>query len=298
MKANASEHIVVGIATAGRRDVLDKMLWQLTLQRKLPDCVIICPAADYDFDESIISKLPYPIEVVRGARGLCAQRNLILKKISDDGLVVFFDDDFYPAVDFLEKTISCFLASPDFVAMTGIVIVDGALGPGIEHDEALRILSSDSECTDLTPNTIYNVYGCNMAFRASTIRDSRAAFDENLPLYSWLEDVDFSRSMSAKGAIGQSRSLRGVHLATKRGRTSGVRFGYSQIANPIYMAKKGTFAWSRAFSQMGRNVTANLARCVNPEPWVDRRGRLKGNLTAFSDLFRGRLHPRRILDIS
>lgn len=298
MKTNANEHIVVGIATAGRRDVLDKMLWQLTLQHKLPDRVIICPANDHDFDESIISKLPYPIEVVRGARGLCAQRNLILKKISNGGLVVFFDDDFYPARDFLEKTISCFLASPDFVAMTGIVIMDGALGPGIEHDEALRILNSDSECTDLTPSTIYNVYGCNMAFRVSNIQNSNAAFDENLPLYSWLEDIDFSRLMSAEGAIGQSRSLRGVHLATKRGRTSGVRFGYSQIANPIYLAKKGTFAWSRAFSQMCRNMAANLARCVNPEPWVDRRGRLKGNLAAISDLIRGRLHPRRILDVS
>jgi len=35
----------------------------------------------------------------------------------------------------------------------------------------------------------------------------------------------------------------------------------------------------------------------HPEPWVDRRGRVRGNLMAFRDLLRGRLDPRRILEI-
>ena len=40
-----------------------------------------------------------------------------------------------------------------------------------------------------------------------------------------------------------------------------------------------------------------LLRSLAPEPWVDRRGRLRGNLIAIADLLRGRMHPLRVLDL-
>jgi hypothetical protein len=42
---------------------------------------------------------------------------------------------------------------------------------------------------------------------------------------------------------------------------------------------------------------ANLARSLYPEPWVDRKGRLKGNAMALMDLVIGRISPRRILQL-
>ena len=287
--------LIVGIATAGRREVLSNTLQQIAHQQALPDRVVVCPASDEDFDLSVITKLPYPVEVVRGARGLTAQRNLILSKSTESDFIVFFDDDFYPAYDFLAKTIECFQFSPDLVAITGKVIADGTLGPGISHSEALKILAADVSTQSPTLTTVYNAYGCNMAFRMASIVKAKILFDENLPLYSWLEDVDFSRALSANGKIELNDSLRGVHLATKRGRTSGLRFGYSQIANPLYLVNKGTFSRWRALQQICRNVIANLVHARSPEPWVDRRGRLKGNFIAFNDALRGQLHPRRIL---
>jgi hypothetical protein len=89
--------------------------------------------------------------------------------------------------------------------------------------------------------------------------------------------------------------LRGVHLGIKLGRTSGVRFGYSQIANPIYLIRKGSMPRRHANKIMLRNLAANLARSLYPEPWVDRRGRLKGNLLALFDMLRGRISPNQIL---
>jgi hypothetical protein len=90
-------------------------------------------------------------------------------------------------------------------------------------------------------------------------------------------------------------SARGVHLGMKSGRQSGLRLGYSQIANPVYLVRKGSFAWRRAMGQIGRNIAMNVALSLRPEPYVDRRGRLRGNVIAIRDLARGRLHPRRIL---
>jgi hypothetical protein len=46
-----------------------------------------------------------------------------------------------------------------------------------------------------------------------------------------------------------------------------------------------------------RNVLANLARTFRPEPWIDRKGRLKGNVLALRDLVTGRISPQRILEL-
>jgi hypothetical protein len=94
-----------------------------------------------------------------------------------------------------------------------------------------------------------------------------------------------------------SAALRGVHLGIKLGRTSGVRFGYSQIANPVYLIRKGSMSWRHANKLMWRNIAANVARSFFPEPWVDRKGRLKGNVLALMDIIRGRSSPGRILQL-
>jgi hypothetical protein len=122
-------------------------------------------------------------------------------------------------------------------------------------------------------------------------------FDENLPLYGWQEDTDFSRRLLPYGRLAKSAALRGVHLGIKVGRTSGVRFGYSQIANPVYLIAKGSMSWRHAGRLMWRNFAANSVRCIYPEPWIDRKGRLKGNFLALIDMALGRISPLRILQL-
>jgi hypothetical protein len=86
----------------------------------------------------------------------------------------------------------------------------------------------------------YKGYGCNMAPRLVPLHRHSLRFDEDLPLYGWLDDVDLCRRLSAYGRIVKNWNMIGVHLGTKRGRTAGIRLGYSQIANPIYLRRKGT----------------------------------------------------------
>jgi hypothetical protein len=93
----------------------------------------------------------------------------------------------------------------------------------------------------------------------------------------------------------QVATARGVHLGAKSGRTSGKRLGYSQVMNPVYLARKGTYPWKRALRSISRHLAINLVRSVRPEAWVDRRGRLLGNGLALIDLCRGRIVPERIL---
>lgn len=141
---------------------------------------------------------------------------------------------------------------------------------------------------------IYNAYGCNMAIRMSIVRAAALRFDENLPFYGWLEDVDFSRLLAHYGQVVSARQLEGVHLGTKGGRSGGLRLGYSQIANPLYLMRKQTMSVPQATMQIARNLVANMIKVWRPEPWVDRKGRLRGNVIAFRDLLKGRLSPQNI----
>jgi hypothetical protein len=44
-------------------------------------------------------------------------------------------------------------------------------------------------------------------------------------------------------------------------------------------------------------MAMNIVHAPRPEPYVDRRGRLRGNLLALADLLRARMAPERVLDL-
>lgn len=296
---NRPPRLAIGIATAGRRAQMPLTLAQLARQDTLPQRIIICPASRDDYDPASAPPLGCPIEVLHGPRGLTQQRNRILESCPDIDVLVFLDDDFYPATDYVRQVLALFAAHPDIVVATNHPLRDGATGPGIPHELAIEILAAQagrSSGPRLIKST-YGGYGCNMAIRVAPALAHGVRFDANLPLYGWLEDIDFSRRMAVHGRIANCSSLIGVHLAVKHGRTSGLRFGYSQVANPLYLSRKGSLSASYSLRHLARNVAKNLLHVAHPEPWVDRRGRLRGNLIAFGDLLRGRLDPRRILHL-
>jgi GT2 family glycosyltransferase len=292
-------NIVVGIATVGRREVLSETIELLAQQTRLPDRLVICPVTDKDVDLACLQRFPVATSVVSGVIGSSAQRNRIIAEIAEADVVVFFDDDFFPRDDYLEQVEKIFIVHRDVAAATGRPIEDGINGPGLGIDHARSIVAQAAQSSPedgALPET-FGTYGCNMAFRMAPVREQAIRFDENLPLYGWQEDIDFSSRLSSYGRIVESSLLKGAHLGAKGARSSGVRFGYSQIANPIYLIRKGTMPWSYARSIMWRNLAANLVRSFHPEPWIDRRGRLKGNLLALLDTFMGRVSPRRILQL-
>jgi GT2 family glycosyltransferase len=291
--------IVVGIATSGRREVLARNVSALASQTRLPDRILICPVKPGDVDEIALRKFPKPTLVVSGPVGLPAQRNRILAECKTDDIIVFFDDDFLADDRYFEHLEALFVSHPDIVAVTGSLIADGARGPGLSLEEGLALLAAYRASSGLGDDLIeyYGTYGCNMAFRLKPVIEHDILFDENLPLYGWQEDIDFSLRVRPYGRIVKSAGLRGVHLGIKLGRTSGVRFGYSQIANPVYLIRKGSMSWRHANKLMWRNIAANIARSFFPEPWIDRRGRLRGNMLALVDIVRGRSSPARILQL-
>jgi len=291
--------LAVGIATVGRPKILAETLRQLARQTRMPDMVFVCPARPEDFDQRDAADLPFPVTVVRGRLGLCGQRNTILDASAGFDLMIFFDDDYFPSRAFLEEAERCFGNRPDTVAASGRVIADGVTGPGIDVAAARAILASDEArkpaggCVEQ-----YAAYGCNMVVRLAPIHAHGLRFDEDLPLYGWLEDIDFCRRLAPFGRIVKNQQMAGIHLGHKGGRPKGLPLGYSQIANPLYLCRKGSYRLDHALENMAKNFAANCGKLFWPEPWVDRRGRLGGNLLALADLLRGRLDPRRVRRLS
>lgn len=286
--------IFIAIATVGRAELLRKTADMLADQSRPADGVLVASVTPQDVAGLELAR-GNP-EIVFSQKGLCRQRNRALEALEGRAdIVIFFDDDFIPAPDYIANVERLFARNPRIVGITGDLLADGVLRGGYTIAEALEIIAQRP--VGLLPGATerHELYGCNMAIRLSAAAGMR--FDENLPLYGWQEDVDFTNRLGRRGRMIASTRVTGVHLGVSGGRTSGKRLGYSQVANIIYLKRKGTMRPDFGTRLMAKNVLANVVRSLKPEPRIDRRGRLLGNMLAVIDCFRGRLDPRKVLEM-
>jgi GT2 family glycosyltransferase len=286
--------IIVIIPTFGRRGLATHVLRQLARQTRLPDEVILSAP-----DESHVERvegLPFTMSYAFGPAGLCSQRNTAMAgALGRCDFISFFDDDFIPADTYLEKLVEGFESHPEWVVVMGRVLKDGAQGEAISPDEALELIRDPPPDNSPLVRHHPGAYGCNMAIRAAVVGSLR--FDERLVLYGWQEDIDFTHQLLRYGHVVYYREPSGVHLGVKGGRVSGVKMGYSQVINPIYLMRKGTMPKGFALKLIGRNLVANVVKSLRPEPWIDRRGRLFGNFVAIRHLVSGRIEPEYVLKL-
>ena len=283
--------IHVAIATTGRPAIVAQVVRHLAHQDRRADGIVVVGAAQEDIAE--LEGCRSKLQILLADRGLCKQRNAALRHIgTGSDVIVFLDDDFVPARDFLRRLESLFRYRPEVVGATGILVADGAHGSPIGFEEAVDRLDTLGERPADRMIECRSLYGCNMAFRLDAAEGLR--FDERLPLYGWQEDVDFTYQLGWRGKLVKTSELTGIHLGSRSGKTSGVRLGYSQVANIAYLLRKGTIHGLTGRALMMRNITANVVKSVMPEKDIDRRGRLAGNFLAARDVLRGRIEPERI----
>jgi glycosyltransferase involved in cell wall biosynthesis len=291
-----STKIGVIIVTKGRPEIVSRAVAWLQYQSRVPDIIVVAGSEERDVDEAILKA--NRVDIIFGPTGTTKQRNngldLIQSKVD---YVVFFDDDFIPSRFWIERLCELTATWPDLACVSGQVVADGIKGPGYTWDAGKDLIQKqdhNAESVRITSSRFVEgrpPYGCNMAFRADAIGESR--FDERLVLYGWQEDIDFGNRIAKSGRMVWTDFVWGVHLGIKAGRVSGVRFGYSQVVNPLYLRKKGTMTSRKAATLITRNVIANCARTIWFDPLVDRPGRLKGNVLGFADWLSGVLTPER-----
>ncbi len=281
--------VSVIICSHARPQMLSETLAALARQTQTPDEIILSVVTETDLPEC-----GPQIRVCTGTKGSCVQRNRALDRLwASTDIVVFIDDDYLAHPTAIAEIVQAFQTHGDVVGITGHLLADGIGTGGLTAQQARDILrDAPAAAPEILQDNMPALYGCNMAFRADALRDIR--FDEAMPLYGWQEDVDFSARVSGRKI--KIATWRGVHCGVRAGRTAhGGPLGYSQIANPFYIWRKGSITVGFALRLMGRNLISNAYRSLRPEPWIDRRGRLWGNALALWDVVRGRSRPDRIL---
>jgi hypothetical protein len=300
------------VATKGRAAEVSTLLTLLMRQTLRPEFTVIIGGEFGDI--AGLNRHPLidrgeGIAIVSPRVGSASQRNYGVDVLRQRGafdagkgrfFCAFFDDDFRMADDWLARASERLLVG-DVVGLTGKILGDGVMKGGYTEKVAESFLAG--QClpephwaSGSSEFEVGSVYGCNMAFLDTVIRSQR--FDENLPLYGWQEDRDYTGQAKRLGAVIYFPLAMGVHLgAPSGGRMCGTRFGYSQLANPIYLLKKGTvdYKWSAYF--IARALASNIVHSLCKKSAVDYRGRLHGNMIAIWDFLCMRSDPRRILSM-
>jgi hypothetical protein len=282
--------IAVIVATKGRPSTTGELLRLLERQTLRPAVVIFSATEAADIGGPVGTTLN--VEFIYGSAGSTIQRNRALDWIAHGAdFVVFFDDDFAPSRTWLAQCAQAFQADSSIAGLSGHVVYDGAQSGEISWQQADALLERPSVSNHEDSFERNGLYGCNMAFRSTAIRGMH--FDERLVLYGWLEDKDFSRRTGRVGRLIGVRSMLGVHLGMRSGRTSGRRLGFSQVVNPWYLRRKGVMSSKEAWTNIVRALLTNGVKSLWPEKDIDRRGRFHGNLIAVGSLMRGDCRPER-----
>jgi glycosyltransferase involved in cell wall biosynthesis len=274
-------HAVI-IPSVGRAAILDDVVRSLSTQTVQPDRVLVVVSAD----EDVPNQRDWPgVEVIYSERGASRQRNAGIDALDDNvDLVTFLDDDIELHPEYIARSQEFSVARPDVVLFSGHLLADGAVSGQISRQEARVMLAAWSP--QLGVRDWPRAYGCNMTARGAVAKVVR--FDERLPLYSLFEDRDFSVRATRYGKITHTLGAGAVHLATKTGRVSERRLGFSQTVNSHYLWRKRTLTTREFVALWTRILLANLGGWIGRDRNADRKGRFLGNLMGVREvLFRG-----------
>jgi GT2 family glycosyltransferase len=290
--------MTVAIASVDRSRILHETVAGLLEQSVRADEILLCIASPEDCLPET-AQLP-TVRVIVGPRGLTLQRNRVLDAIDEaGGIVVFLDDDVELDPRYLENALRFMESNPNVAAFSGFAIADGFEAGEIARERAKRLIAEYSPAPNREVREMTGLYGCNMAMRASIAQAVR--FDERLRLYALFEDVDFGERMKKHGRVVSFPDCRLVHLAVRSGRISARRMGYAQIANPVYLLRKGSVNRTYLLILLRNVVLANLAGLLiahRGKSRLQRMGQLAGNVRAILDLIRFGAQPERIAGVS
>lgn len=208
------------IATYNREKELSQCLYHIEQAALKPQRVIIIDATpDYRFDYKGNLNILYKNSSEQGSS---VQRNEGIECLLDNtDIVTFLDDDFYVDEDYFANLYSAFERDETLVGAGGALRRDG------------DFVTQNMPQNDKDVNSLY---GCNMSFRVAQIGDTR--FDENLKLYAFMEDWDFSYRMAQKGSMKRLWNCTGEHDRAPNKPVDDRKMGYMIVANSCYLKRK------------------------------------------------------------
>ncbi len=295
-------NISVVICSVNRPEILhDTVLSVLGQTLKPVEIMIVSPGSEHVLEKTLEIK---DVRFFLATLGLPAQRNTGLDQIGEEcNLVAFFDDDIELSTSYLKEIANLFEENVDILIASGRLLHDGGRGAIITREQARGLCQEYDRHTELVtampciPSD--SAYGCNMVVRYAATKSVR--FDEGLPLYAWLEDRDYSHRITRSQHLPvKYEGAVAVHLGSRSGRIGGVRIGFSEIVNPLYLwAKNRTFTLRYMIVQYWiRCLVGNILGALKRDSEYDRIGLLKGNFLGLQHLLSGSCDPAHITKLA
>jgi glycosyltransferase involved in cell wall biosynthesis len=295
-------NISVVICSVNRAAILHETVLSIGQQIYQPaEILIVSPAKEHVLGETL--EIP-GVRFILSPLGLPVQRNVGLDQVREEcDLIAFFDDDIELSKSYLQEITKLFSANESILIASGRLLEDGGRGAIISRQQAHNLCAEyDSVTTDADAVPRYSssnsAYGCNMVVRYVAAKKVR--FDEGLPLYAWLEDRDYShRITKSLHPPVEFEDAVAVHLGARSGRIGGVRMGFSEIVNPIYLWRKNrTFTLRYILVQYWtRCIAGNILGILSHDVEYDRVGLLKGNLIGLQHVLCGSCNPAHITEL-
>ena len=256
------------IATKDRYEDIVNLLKSIAQQSLLPNEVIIVDSSEHtEKHEEFIAyrgNTPLNLNYIRtDKRGLTVQRNIGINNISKQSDVVFFfDDDLLLEQGYIENIMEVYQSDKnnDIGGVGGYLLQDGTV-----HSPIPVKIEKQEACT---------LYGCNMSYKLSAIKNER--FDENLSLYAWMEDWDFSYRVATNYKLYNYTGALARHLQSTSGRINEKKLGFMLIGNRHYLYKKNNFFSYKDYVYYFMQVSKNILLAYRK----GRRQRLMGNMIA------------------
>jgi GT2 family glycosyltransferase len=285
------QNVAVLISTKGRPALVRDLVERLKKQTRPPDRIFIVGSHAHDL--ALLDRNDPTLTFFVGREGRGARLNDAMDAAGRDyRTLVFFDDDFLPSRFWIEQAEALLSSAPEVIAVTGAIVAGGFDTRGVDPIDAEAIIDVREGFPIEGPvlNSDFGLLGCNMAIRADGIEDLR--MDESMPAGGLLADVDFCARIAKRGRVGRAPQMAGVKMDIKLRILDGREVGRAQMINAAYLARKGTFSHIFAVRFMARTFWANFLRAFAPESYIDRTGRMFGNMVGLFALLNPATLPR------
>ena len=256
--------IVFITPTKDRPEDLRKMLVSLSGQTQRPDQVIVVDASVEPTDEIVRSVEGLSVDYLRWTDkpSAAAQRNGGLSKVRDDiDLVCFFDDDQILHPDGIEKMLAFWHTAPEDLGGASFNMANhrdnrparlkrswlaNALGLYCSEPGRVALSGWQSLYGKVTQNTEVEWLSSQAIVLHRRVLDE-FRFDPFFGGYSYLEDLDFSYSVSRKYKLVVVEDACFEHHPCPAGRTSSYRFGAVESRNRLYLVRKHKLSTWRCY---------------------------------------------------
>ncbi len=294
--------------------------------KELRDCIqsileqSVKPEELIVIDDGNLSEQPFKTECIdagiryvyqkKGVPGLTASRNEGIK-LADGDIIFFLDDDVVLRPNYIEEIVSCYKNDPEhFVGGVGGAVINGPPMKLTDHIrrmfEVVFLISGIREgkvlpsgfCTELG-STGFHIKktkevdflgGGVCSFRKSIFQEF--SFDkENYIGYGLGEDKDFSYQVSKKHKLLFNPNAKLLHFCSPEMRVDEFRYGQMFIMyRHLFFSqhvKKNRWSWIFFYYAIFGYIM-NIALSYLFLPKKGKLNRLRGMLTAFKDVLKGR----------